>query len=434
MTGLSSISPMDRAKGALLGLALGDALGTTVEFRERGSFEPLTGLCGGGPFNLKSGQWTDDTSMMLCLADSLLATGENDPDDQINRYLRWQQHGENSSTGSCFDIGSTVSKALQRYTITANPLAGSTDEWSAGNGSLMRIAPIALFHHAEPLPVLLDAAAVSSRTTHGEIRCIQACQLFCYYLQKLLCSQQTPDKQQLLFEFGREMTAEMADWHPDIKQLANGNLSQKSVDNIKGSGFVVESLEAALWCFLHSDSFEQGALMAANLGDDADTTAAIYGQLAGAYYGYSELPSNWLSQLFWYSHIENIAVMLVNFPAEQDILTFLKAARKGLSYLETEDKISDEKLEFEFLTATANHDICFTGLNWLGWVERNGIRHMLPSERIGWIQQAGLGDCLALFTSTVRATRFVSGAIILSIRHGVMNQLLNRIEYHLNDI
>ena len=134
----------DRYRGALLGLAVGDALGTTLEFKAPGTFKPITDLVGGGPFGLKPGQWTDDTSMALCLAESLIEKRGFDPKDQMDRYCRWWKEGYLSSTGTCFDIGITVKTALAHYLRSGEPFAGSTDPFTAGNGSLMRLAPVAI--------------------------------------------------------------------------------------------------------------------------------------------------------------------------------------------------------------------------------------------------------------------------------------------------
>lgn len=131
----------DRFRGCLLGLAVGDAVGTTVEFRPRGSFRPLADMIGGGPFQLRPGQWTDDTSMALCLATSLVECNGFDALDQMERYCKWADSGYLSSTGACFDIGNTVASALRRFRQTGNPFAGSSDPYSAGNGCIMRLAP-----------------------------------------------------------------------------------------------------------------------------------------------------------------------------------------------------------------------------------------------------------------------------------------------------
>ncbi len=163
----------DRYVGALVGLAVGDALGTTLEFRRPGTFEPITDMVGGGPFGLKPGQWTDDTSMALCLAESLLECRGFDGRDQLQRYVRWRDEGHWSSAGRCFDIGSTVSDALKTFERTGAPFSGRTDERSAGNGSLMRLAPVPLFF-ARDADLAIRMAADSSRTTHGTAMAVDA--------------------------------------------------------------------------------------------------------------------------------------------------------------------------------------------------------------------------------------------------------------------
>ena len=131
----------DRFRGCLLGLAVGDVVGTPVEFKARGSFRPVTGVQGGGPFDLEPGEWTDETSMALCLATSLLVRDGFDANDQMKRYKKWRDQGYMSSTGNCIDIGITVNKALDRYSKSGDPFSGSTHPNSAGNASIMRLAP-----------------------------------------------------------------------------------------------------------------------------------------------------------------------------------------------------------------------------------------------------------------------------------------------------
>jgi ADP-ribosylglycohydrolase len=156
----------DRARGALLGLAVGDALGATVEFMSPGSFAPVTDMIGGGPHRLQPGEWTDDTSMALCLAESLVECGGFDATDQMRRYVQWYREGYMSSTGSCFDIGNTTRAALHRFERDDEPFAGSTDPRSAGNGSIMRLAPVPIYYHHDPRAAI-SYAADSSRTTHA---------------------------------------------------------------------------------------------------------------------------------------------------------------------------------------------------------------------------------------------------------------------------
>lgn len=278
----------ERYRGALLGLACGDAVGTTVEFKPRGTFQPMTDMVGGGPFHLKPGQWTDDTSMALCLAESLLNKNGFNAADQMGRYLNWWQWGYLSSTGECFDIGMTVSQALMRYQITAEPFAGLTDPYSAGNGSLMRLVPVVLLYFPDARQIQTFAAD-SSRTTHAAPEAIECCQLLAGLIAKALEGTNKAELRQLLrVNFSQ----------PKVAAIARGDYLNKTQATIKGSGYCVQSLEAALWCFHQTDSFEAAILQAANLGDDADTTAAITGQLAGAYYGVRGIPERWLEKLY----------------------------------------------------------------------------------------------------------------------------------------
>ncbi len=289
---------IDRFRGCLLGLAVGDAVGTTVEFQPRGSFPPLTDMVGGGPFRLKAGYWTDDTSMALCLAVSLLQQGGFDAADQMRRYCDWQDNGYLSSTGVCFDIGNTVRHALRHFRKTGEPFSGSTDPYSAGNGSIMRLAPVPMYYFPDQEQIV-HYAAESSRTTHGALECLDACRLLAVILWRALSGF---DKDTVLFA---SIPPEISS--PSIRSIGAGDYRRKTEDEIRSSGYVVHSLEAALWCFWSTDSFEAAILKAANLGDDADTTAAVCGQVAGAYYGETGIPQRWLSRLAQQGFIRGLA-------------------------------------------------------------------------------------------------------------------------------
>lgn len=299
---------LDRATGCLLGLAIGDALGTTVEFRRRGTFEPVCDISGGGPFALKPGQWTDDTAMALCLADSLIECAAFDAADQMQRYVRWWRQGYRSSTGVCFDIGGTTRRALREFERTGTPFAGSHDPHTAGNGSLMRLAPVPIRYQNDPRETVIRAAH-SSRTTHGATEAIDACR---YFAALVAGAQSGASKDELT---GGRFMPEGVDWnrHPlcqGVDHIAAGSFKHDDAARVSASGYVLHTLEAALWAFWNSSSFEEGALMAVNLGEDADTTGAVYGQLAGAFYGRSGLPSRWLEVLHLRQDIEEIASRL----------------------------------------------------------------------------------------------------------------------------
>ena len=288
---------LENAQGMLLGLAAGDAVGTTVEFQERGMFYPVKDMVGGGPFNLKKGEWTDDTSMALCLATSLIECAAFDAKDQIERYLKWRNEGYMSSNGRCFDIGMTVQNALARYVSTGNPFAGSVDPRSAGNGSIMRLAPIVIAFYRDH-EKLIEYAGESSRTTHGCEECVESCKLFAAMLKQAMMSR---DKEEVLLGHGYESSS------PKVKAIGNGEYLNKSYYEITGSGYVIESLETALWCFRNSDCFKDAILLATNVGNDADTSAAICGQISGAYYGMHSIPESWLTALAMKQQISTMA-------------------------------------------------------------------------------------------------------------------------------
>jgi ADP-ribosylglycohydrolase len=303
-----SLTTKDRYQGCLLGLAAGDALGTTLEFKPPGGFAPITDMVGGGPFRLTPGQWTDDTSMALCLAESLLECDGFDAADQMRRYLGWWRHGHWSSKGRCFDIGITTSRALRDFETTGKAFAGSSDPRKAGNGSIMRLAPVPLFYAAKPARAIAMAAQ-SSRTTHGAITCLDACRFMAGMIVGAL---QGRAKQEILSE---RFCPVPGIWQknplcPQIDAIAAGSYKRYNPPKIKGVGHVVQSLEAALWAFHNSTDFRQGALLAVNLGDDADTTGAVYGQIAGAFYGVNGIPGQWLAKLALKDEIEAMAERL----------------------------------------------------------------------------------------------------------------------------
>ncbi len=282
----------ERYRGTLLGLACGDAVGAAVEFRPRGSFEPLTDMVGGGPFALPAGAWTDDTSMALCLAESLVETRGFDALDQMRRYVRWWKEGHLSSTGTCFDVGMTVHLALTKFLESGDPYSGTDDPRVAGNGSIMRIAPVALYYHPHE-DAVIERAAESSMTTHGAAECVDACRLLGSMLHRALSG---AGRDAILAQdepFGRSRPKLVE----SIQEIASGAWRAKGEDAIEGSGRVVRSLEAATWCFAQARDFRDAVLRAANLGDDADSTAAVCGQIAGAYWGAGGIPGSWLDKL-----------------------------------------------------------------------------------------------------------------------------------------
>ncbi|MGO8739738.1 ADP-ribosylglycohydrolase family protein [Rhodoblastus sp.] len=290
----------DRAIGALLGLAVGDALGTTLEFSRRDAHSPVIDIVGGGPFRLQAGEWTDDTSMALCLADSLIANKGLDERELLDRFVRWWEKGENSVKGRCFDIGTTTRHALADYRRNGKIAGeGPHDIYQAGNGTLMRLSPAAIFA-APDAAAAKEIAGRQSLTTHASLLPAESCGLFAQMLVEAIGGAR---KEEVLR--AREAG------HPDLKEVAAGNWRRKSRHEISSSGYVVHTLEAALWCVERTENFADALILAVNLADDADTVGAVTGQLAGALYGRVGIPERWLDVLAWRDHIERRAVDLL---------------------------------------------------------------------------------------------------------------------------
>jgi ADP-ribosylglycohydrolase len=296
---------LDRRRGCLIGLAVGDALGAAVEFKRPGTFPPVTGYRGGGPHGLMAGQWTDDTSMALALADSMGTVGW-DLNDQASRYVEWWQSGAYSVNGRCFDIGNTTSLALGNFVECRNALvSGDPSENSGGNGSIMRLAPVPI-RHADLYPHRIDElsrlADESSVPTHASQQCRSACRYLATVLAALIRGE---DRELVLSPDWKPLAAlnEINPLHPWIQEVALGSYRQDT--RICGAGWVVDSLKAALWAFHKANNFEEAVLKAVNLGDDADTTGAVCGQLAGALWGESGIPASLRSGLARMDMIEN---------------------------------------------------------------------------------------------------------------------------------
>ena len=242
------------------------------------------------------GEWTDDTSMALCLADSLVANKGFEPKDVMDRYLGWMRNGENSVSGTCFDIGITTQRALCRYECEGDPFCGDSHPESAGNGSLMRLAPVPIFY-CRNLDRAKEVAILQSRSTHAAQEALESCEFFAELLVEAING------------FCKQDVLRTRDWHgcPAIADIASGGWKNKTRDQIHSTGYVIHSLEAAIWCVHGANSFEDALVTAVNLGHDADTVGAITGQLAGALWSYDSIPQRWLQVLQWKVHIEKLA-------------------------------------------------------------------------------------------------------------------------------
>ena len=330
MTSLPSLA--SRIRGSIYGVAAGDALGGPVEFRNRGSFPPVTKYRYNAQFDLPPGSWTDDTSMTLCLAKSLVdKKGNFNILDQVNNYVKWFKEGYLSSSGTCFDIGNATRISLsvwQGHLSEGNADAearGQLDvdaaldqEQNCGNGSLMRTAPIALVYHAENEQLLDDYTSRAGKVTHPHATCIESCQVYVRMISAMLKNRDGQISKRALFEVLRTYN-----WKSDILKFTFGKY--RTLDDIvhtpesviSSSGFVVHTLEAALWAFFTTENFRDGVLKVVNLGDDADTVGAVYGGFAGAYYGFDDMPEDWVKGLQKRGMIDEVIDGLVKLTAQE---------------------------------------------------------------------------------------------------------------------
>jgi ADP-ribosylglycohydrolase len=304
----------DRQRGALIGPATGDALGAAVEFQQPGTFVEVTGFRDGGLHRLAAGEWTDDTSMALALADSIAETGW-DLNDQAERYVAWWRTGSYSVNGRAFDIGSTTRASLRRFLETGDAsTSGGSAVHASGNGSIMRLAPVAIAYAPllfDRLAVLVERAVESSRPTHGSPQCLSPCAYFAVVLAGLmhgLAREEVLDPHWPVLERLTELLA----LHSEIDEVARGSFRHRRPPEIRGAGYVVKSLEAALWAFHDAADFREAVLRAVNLGDDADTTGAVCGQLAGACWGEAAIPAAWRDGLAGREMLEKALRGLLN--------------------------------------------------------------------------------------------------------------------------
>jgi ADP-ribosyl-[dinitrogen reductase] hydrolase len=305
--GLDEAERRDRAVGAMLGLAIGDAVGTTLEFRRRDEAR-VQDMVGGGPFGLAPGEWTDDTSMALCLGYSLAELGRLDPDDVARRLVAWYRQGAYSMNGRCFDIGGTTRRAVEGYERAGFRWGSNTGPDTNGNGSLVRTAPLATFRRRSLRQTCRDAASQSA-ITHGAVEAKACCQLFAVQMHHALNG---ASREQALARHRISVSA-----RPTL--INAGSYKAKGRDHIRSSGYVVDTLEAALWSVWTTESFEAAVLTAANLADDADSVACAAGQLAGALYGAKAIPLRWRERVAWSDRLADVALALFDRAPAEDV-------------------------------------------------------------------------------------------------------------------
>lgn len=275
----------ERFRGALLGLATGDAVGAATQYRRPGRFTPVGDLLGGGPFDLPRGAWSDDTAMALCLAESLLEQQGFDARDQVMRYRRWQQEGHLSATGSCLGISAGTARALARSQWRRQSFSGSHDPQALDPEPLSRVAPVVLFYFADPERAVAQAAQ-AARTTCQAAAVLEACRVLA---RALLASLRGASRREILAAAGRGTGGGAA----------------------AAEGSAAAALESALRVFADTDSFRDAVLAAANLGGPADVVTAITGALAGAHYRAASIPATWRNSLMRRELLEDFADRLL---------------------------------------------------------------------------------------------------------------------------
>ena len=289
---------VDRIRGGIYGALVGDALGVPVEFSERDDrdFDPVTGMRGYGTWAQLPGTWSDDGSLLLCSVEALV--DGYSPERLANGFVRWLNETHWSARGSVFDIGNATRTAIRRLAAGTSPeVAGGTAPGDNGNGSLMRILPVALRFAGEKPDLIASIAARASRLTHAHPRSCLACSIYCDLAARLLAGEPLRNAHQRTAAFIQGWADAPASEMPEFSRVLSPGLAALPRAQIASGGYVVETLEAATWCLLKNTDFRGTVLSAVNLGFDTDTTGCVTGGLAGVLYGMDAIPTEWLASL-----------------------------------------------------------------------------------------------------------------------------------------
>ena len=303
---IQEINRAGRYTGCLLGLALGDALGTTQEFKKRGTNDAIKDIIGGGPYELNAGEWTDCTSMSMCVTESLIEQHRFIALDIMSRLLEWHENGYWSARDFCFGISDDVRNVVQQFKKdTSSAKHASMNDGKNSSDSLSRLAPIPLFFLKDP-ELAISSSIESVKLTHNSEQCVDAGILLTNILLGALLGE---NKEVILAENYQSGNLDKQPYKycDRIAEIANCSYKEKPEFYIKSDNNAANSLEAALWAFHNSSNFKEGALLAANLGENSATIASVYGQIAGAYYGIDGLPDNWLRKLAFLKKIRECA-------------------------------------------------------------------------------------------------------------------------------
>lgn len=298
-------------KNGIIGFAIGDALGVPAEFKSRNELEryPIKNMVGYGTYNLPEGTWSDDTSMTLATIHSIIETGTIDTNNIADKFLKWYRHAEYTATNETFDIGRTTLQALAKYELKQDEAVncGGSDEYDNGNGSLMRILPLAYYIYYKQIKdanKIYELVKDVSSITHAHEVSVLGCYIYVIYTLSLLEGKAKNKAYMTIKEADYSMFSENA--LNKYSRILKDDISKFELDEISSSGYVVSTLEAAMWLFLNANDYKTTILKAVNLGDDTDTVAAITGGLLGIYYGIDSIKDNWKQTLKRYDYIVDL--------------------------------------------------------------------------------------------------------------------------------
>lgn len=312
-----------KSKNGIIGLAIGDALGVPVEFktREELKISPITDMIGYGTYNLPKGTWSDDTAMTLATIDSIISTKTINCNDIASKFLEWFRNAKYTATNEVFDIGRTTLQALAKFELNLDNASncGESNEYSNGNGSLMRMLPIAYYIYYKNITdnqKIYNIVKQVSSITHAHEISILGCYIYVRYVIELLKGKDKVEAYNNIKELNYSMFSSNS--IGKYRRILKGNIQNVEEENISSSGYIVSTLEATMWLFLNSDNYNTTILKAVNLGDDTDTIGACTGGLLGIYYGIENIKESWKQTLKKYDYITSLCKEFDKYLSEKD--------------------------------------------------------------------------------------------------------------------
>lgn len=297
-----------KSSSGIIGFAIGDALGVPAEFKSREELElhPIIDMIGDGTYNVPAGTWSDDTSMTLATMDSIISTNTIDTNNMASNFLNWFRNAEYTATNETFDIGRTTLQSLAKFELKVCDASscGESDEYSNGNGSLMRILPVAYYIYYRDITdnqEIYNIVKQVSSITHAHEVSILGCNIYVKFVLELLDGKEKIEAYENIGQLDYSMFSNIA--IDKYSRILKDNIQNIDKENISSSGYIVSTLEATMWLFLNSNDYNETVLKAVNLGEDTDTVAACTGGLLGLYYGIENIKDKWKQELKKYDYI-----------------------------------------------------------------------------------------------------------------------------------